>query len=179
MLWSFLCLVTAIFPLLSVDKVESLLFMWITYAYFWHLSTHWNCRMSGGYLIMVCGWFASGYFSEASNAKDNVLEIFHLIQVSRCLQHLAQCQLTNWQIVLIMLTVLITGQSVRSLRAKEGLPLLNQITGWVLLGTPVLLTLNQRSLLTRLYFLQSFLHSFHSSQIGNSRRPILNFSCIF
>lgn len=48
-----------------------------------------------------------------------------------------------------MLTVLITGQSVRSLRAKEGLPLLNQITGWVLLGTPVLLTLNQRSLLTR------------------------------
>ena len=38
------------------------------------------------------------------------------------------------QILLLVLTMLVTASSVYSLRSKRGLPLVNQVLGWAVLG---------------------------------------------
>ena len=38
------------------------------------------------------------------------------------------------QLAFLALSILITGSSVKNLQAKNGLPLINQVSGWVTLG---------------------------------------------
>ena len=40
----------------------------------------------------------------------------------------------DWKTTFIALAMIITGSSVRKLQAKAGLPLVNQVAGWVVLG---------------------------------------------
>ncbi|KAF8644368.1 hypothetical protein AX16_008507 [Volvariella volvacea WC 439] len=105
--WIAMSLVTGVFPLLSVDKKESL-----------------GTILFGGSCILA----AATTFSK---------EVFRYMR-ERGVKSWSQEVLTNvflGQGVLIVLTMLVTTGSVWSLQAKQGLPLVNQIAGWVLLVT--------------------------------------------
>ncbi|EMD35215.1 hypothetical protein CERSUDRAFT_107194 [Gelatoporia subvermispora B] len=95
--WSGACLVTAIFPLLSVDKQESLPEI-----------------LSGG-ALMVCAGIAGAIFLPVNSGAEK--------KRSRAVIAI-QCSL-------IVASMLITLSSVLSLRGKLGLPLLNQVSGWI------------------------------------------------
>ena len=41
------------------------------------------------------------------------------------------------QLVLILASMSVTASSIRNLQAKTGLPLMNQVLGWVVLGTRI------------------------------------------
>ncbi|CAA7259378.1 unnamed protein product [Cyclocybe aegerita] len=101
MFWTLSCMITAIFPLLSVDKSESLLTITL-----------------GGAIILLSGASAAYY-------------------VLKTEKHLQKCRilfkLFFFQGILIALTMLITSSSVKSLQDKKGLPLFNQVAGWVIL----------------------------------------------
>ncbi|KAJ7921090.1 Phosphatidylinositolglycan class N-domain-containing protein [Mycena leptocephala] len=89
--WTASCLVTGIFPLLSVNKTESL-----------------PAILAGGFCMIGVGTlFAAG------NLPKPVFRLFML------------------QVILIALAMTITSSSVHRLRAKLGLPLLNQVAGWI------------------------------------------------
>lgn len=47
------------------------------------------------------------------------------------------------QIGLILLAMIVTPSSIASLQAKRGLPLGNQVVGWLVLSTPSLFTFTQ------------------------------------
>ncbi|KAJ7157155.1 Phosphatidylinositolglycan class N-domain-containing protein [Mycena filopes] len=91
-LWTASCLVTGIFPLLSVDKTESV-----------------TAILAGGVCILVIGTLGVG------NASKSASRLF-----------IAQA-------ILVVLTMGITASSVYHLQAKLGLPLLNQVAGWIVL----------------------------------------------
>ncbi|KAJ6520377.1 Phosphatidylinositolglycan class N-domain-containing protein [Mycena sanguinolenta] len=94
-LWTASCLVTGIFPLLSVDKTENVL----TIA-------------AGGLCMAVAG----AVFSRTiPNMRKPLIRLFVA------------------QGILIVLAMVITSSSVYHLRAKLGLPLLNQAAGWIVL----------------------------------------------
>lgn len=57
--------------------------------------------------------------SKASNPKDYLSE-----------------SILGAQIGLIMLAMFVTRSSIASLQAKQGLPLGNQVVGWLILGMP-------------------------------------------
>ncbi|KAG6917065.1 hypothetical protein DXG01_004037 [Tephrocybe rancida] len=104
--WAVLCLVAAIFPVLSVEKQESL-----------------SAILSGGCLVLVCGglvalWVLGNVERQKGGASRHILTSLFMIQA-----------------VLIIATMLVTSSSVRSLKAKQGLPPVNQILGWIILGT--------------------------------------------
>ncbi|KAF8204456.1 Phosphatidylinositolglycan class N-domain-containing protein [Mycena galopus ATCC 62051] len=94
-LWTASCLVTAIFPLLSVDKTENVLVI-----------------IAGGLCMMVAGTVFSW---TVPNMRKPLFRLFMA------------------QAILIALAMVITSSSVYHLRAKLGLPLLNQVAGWIVL----------------------------------------------
>ncbi|KAK0203761.1 Phosphatidylinositolglycan class N-domain-containing protein [Desarmillaria ectypa] len=101
-LWMASCLVTAIFPLLSVDKKEAL-----------------SSILLGGVVMLLTGAFMIEQV--ARSASRSLLSVFY-----------TQC-------LLIVVTMIVTASSIRCLQAKTGLPLLNQISGWIVLSMSSLL----------------------------------------
>ncbi|KAJ7738485.1 Phosphatidylinositolglycan class N-domain-containing protein [Mycena maculata] len=99
-LWPVSCLVTGIFPLLSVDKTESL-----------------PAILAGGLCMIVVGTLLlrAGPLHSAEDVPKPV------------------SRLLLGQTVLIALAMAITSSSVYHLQAKLGLPLLNQVAGWIVL----------------------------------------------
>ncbi|KAJ7664945.1 Phosphatidylinositolglycan class N-domain-containing protein [Mycena rosella] len=98
--WTASCLVTGVFPLLSVDKTESLLAI-----------------LAGGLCMIAAGTlFYRATLPSAGNAHQTVFRLFVA------------------QVILIVLAMLITSSSIRHLQAKMGLPLLNQVAGWIVLS---------------------------------------------
>ncbi|KAJ7919305.1 Phosphatidylinositolglycan class N-domain-containing protein [Mycena leptocephala] len=93
-LWTVSCLVTGIFPLLSVDKTENVLSI-----------------VSGGLCMIAAGIV----FSRTVPQSAGLTRLFVA------------------QGILIVLAMIITSSSVYHLKAKLGLPLLNQVTGWIVL----------------------------------------------
>ncbi|KAJ7606827.1 Phosphatidylinositolglycan class N-domain-containing protein [Roridomyces roridus] len=98
-LWTASCLVTAIFPLLSVDKTESL-----------------PTILAGGASMILAGMLF------AQRIPGTVPKTLFLGQG-----------------ILIALSMLVTSSSVYHLQAKLGLPLLSQVSGWIVLITASLL----------------------------------------
>ncbi|OCH87853.1 PigN-domain-containing protein [Obba rivulosa] len=96
--WSSACLLTAIFPLLSVDKQESL-----------------PAILSGGVLMLGAG-IAGVIFVPVLN--DGEKKRFSMVIIVQCL--------------LILASMIVTLSSALNLRAKLGLPLLNQVSGWII-----------------------------------------------
>ncbi|KAJ3517601.1 hypothetical protein NLJ89_g404 [Agrocybe chaxingu] len=101
MFWTLSCMITAIFPLLSVDKSESLLTITL-----------------GGAIILLSGASAAYYVLKTEKHLQKCRILFKLFFL---------------QGILIALTMLITSSSVKSLQDKKGLPLPNQVAGWVVL----------------------------------------------
>ncbi|KAJ7201338.1 Phosphatidylinositolglycan class N-domain-containing protein, partial [Mycena pura] len=99
-LWTASCLVTGVFPLLSVDKTESILAI-----------------LAGGLAMLATGalFFRMRVLGPAGNV------------------HGPQSRLFAAQAILIPLAMAITSSSVRHLQAKLGLPLINQVAGWIVL----------------------------------------------
>ena len=52
----------------------------------------------------------------------------------------------NWQTTFISIAIIITVSSASDLQAKAGLPLINQVIGWVILGEWILLLLFLRDI---------------------------------
>ena len=74
--------------------------------------------------------------------------------------------LVGVQVGLIGLAMYVTSSSLRSLQAKQGLPLGNQIIGWAVLGTYILHSLSISCIADHSQFSPSLFPSFtHSSQI--------------
>lgn len=95
--WMSSCLVTGVFPLLSVNKREELYMI-----------------MCGGAMILAVG---AGCTRLASNSTPKAVKLSVIIQAS-----------------LILLAMTITASSVKSLQAKQGLPIINQTSAWVILA---------------------------------------------
>lgn len=95
--WMMSCLVTGIFPLLSVNKREDLYMI-----------------MCGGAMILVVGASCTRL---ASNGVPKAVKSSEIIQAS-----------------LILLAMIITASSVKSLQAKQGLPIINQTSAWLILA---------------------------------------------
>ncbi|KAI4518455.1 PigN-domain-containing protein [Schizophyllum commune Loenen D] len=96
-LWPLVCLASAVFPMLSVDKTESL-----------------GMILAGGACILTTSYVVYRARVEAT-ASLRPKQVFVL------------------QALLIALSMLVTASSVRSLQAKLGLPLVNQVVGWIIL----------------------------------------------
>lgn len=62
----------------------------------------------------------------SSNGNDNNAQSASLDYSSKCI--------IGFQIGLIFLAMIVTKSSVSSLQAKQGLPLGNQVIGWIILG---------------------------------------------
>ncbi|KAG6873897.1 hypothetical protein C0995_009676 [Termitomyces sp. Mi166 len=102
--WGLVCLSAAVFPVLPVEKQESL-----------------PAILLGGCMILVCGVFSARWvLNEAERVKGK--------QSRQALTALFIIQVT-----LIVAIMIITASSVRSLQAKQGLPLPNQVLGWIVL----------------------------------------------
>ena len=136
--WAALCLATAVFPLLSVHKEESVptmcvLFPSLSLSLSLYLSASLDpppCfvdvvtdvgvqtnSLAGGLGMLLAGLL--GALSHDASASP------HRLRITTALA--AQC-------TLVLLSMLVTARSAASLRAKRGLPLLNQVAGWVILG---------------------------------------------
>ena len=92
-------------------------------------------RLFGGIgIICFGGVFAVGVIGASPN--DAGLKHSFVIQVktSRTTKHC--CSYFSLQLLLIAASMGITASSAVSLQAKKGLPILNQISGWSVLGTP-------------------------------------------
>ncbi|KAH7912055.1 Phosphatidylinositolglycan class N-domain-containing protein [Hygrophoropsis aurantiaca] len=92
--WASTCMITAIFPLLSVDKEESLMTILI-----------------GGGIMLLAG---IGYTFRLEDKK---------------------LQRSVWiQLLFILSSMVVTASSVINLQNKRGLPLLNQVSAWIILA---------------------------------------------
>ncbi|KAJ7665103.1 Phosphatidylinositolglycan class N-domain-containing protein [Mycena polygramma] len=95
-LWTVSCLITSIFPLLSVDKTESV-----------------PAILAGG-VCMLAGGLAF-FRTTFVTMRKSLVRLFVA------------------QGILIVLAMVISSSSVHHLQAKLGLPLLNQVAGWIVL----------------------------------------------
>ncbi|CAH0050033.1 unnamed protein product [Clonostachys solani] len=120
--WVVSCSVMSVFTLLPANKLEDV-----------------NQILSGGSLMVLVGLF---YLS----MEDYVLADFSWTRkATQAKQNsLIGRTLVGIQIGLIILSMLVTRSSVLSLQAKNGLPLGNQITGWIVLVTSFLIPLAYR-----------------------------------
>ena len=84
--------------------------------------------MVGGTIMMFAGLFLAPMF-----IGTKLFRLF-LKQVSLTFSF-AFSSLIFQQSYLILVTMIVTASSIRNLRAKTGLPLLNRIVGWAVLGT--------------------------------------------
>jgi hypothetical protein len=60
-IWAVLCLVNGIFPMLSVEKTENLLSVYVLTFYQSFRNDKFIPRVLGGFLIILCGWIAGSY----------------------------------------------------------------------------------------------------------------------
>lgn len=120
--WVASCSVMSVFTLLPANKLEDV-----------------NQILSGGSLMVLIGLF---YLS----MEEYVLADFSWTrQAAQAKQSsLIGRTLAGVQIGLIVLSMLVTRSSVLSLQAKNGLPLGNQITGWIVLIASFLIPLAYR-----------------------------------
>ncbi|KAK7063739.1 PigN domain-containing protein [Favolaschia claudopus] len=93
-LWTVSCLVTGIFPLLSVDKNESVITI-----------------IAGGVCMLVAGFLYSRTIPTLGRSLRRLFVI---------------------EGILVVLAMLVTASSAYHLKAKLGLPLLNQVVGWII-----------------------------------------------
>ncbi|KAG5642681.1 hypothetical protein DXG03_002339 [Asterophora parasitica] len=102
--WAALCLVAAVFPVLSVEKTESL-----------------PTILAGSTLVVVCGRLGASSaletveHSKGKKSRDVLAYLFGI------------------QSAMVVIMMFITASSVHSLQAKQGLPLVNQVSGWITL----------------------------------------------
>ncbi|KAG5952232.1 Glycosyl phosphatidyl inositol anchor synthesis, partial [Claviceps cyperi] len=112
-LWAVSCFIMSIFTLLPAMKVESV-----------------SLIMLGGFIMFSIGLLYLGF-------EDYVLSDFTWTAKTRSPRNkgksLIQRSLTGIQVGLIPLSMLVTRSSALSLQAKHGLPLGNQVAGWVIL----------------------------------------------
>ncbi|KAF8626715.1 hypothetical protein AX17_006482 [Amanita inopinata Kibby_2008] len=130
LVWGASCTASGMFPLLPVDKSESLVMI-----------------VLGGIVILAVGWVCMPYVVRSVEKRSG----------SRGAEAL---KVSLWtQMALIIVAMLVTASSARSLQAKRGLPLRNQIAGWIVLGlssmSPFLHPEKHRTISSRLmtYFL--------------------------
>lgn len=72
----------------------------------------------------------------ASNGVPKAVKSSEIIQVGSCkLCHVINSFVSKAS--LILLAMIITASSVKSLQAKQGLPIINQTSAWLILGTLV------------------------------------------
>ncbi|KAG5727447.1 GPI ethanolamine phosphate transferase 1 [Termitomyces sp. T112] len=108
--WGLLCLSAGVFPVLPVEKKESLITILV-----------------GGCLILLCGGFSALW----------VLHEVERLKGKKSRQALTALFLI--QATLVVTTMIITASSVKGLQAKQGLPLPNRVLGWTVLAvSPVL-----------------------------------------
>uniref|UniRef100_D8QID5 GPI ethanolamine phosphate transferase 1 n=1 Tax=Schizophyllum commune (strain H4-8 / FGSC 9210) TaxID=578458 RepID=D8QID5_SCHCM len=99
-LWPLVCLASAVFPMLSVDKTESL-----------------GTILAGGVCILAASYVV--YWARVqATAGLRAKQMFSALV----------------RALLIALSMLVIASSVRSLQAKQGLPLVNQVVGWIVLA---------------------------------------------
>ncbi|KAG6880001.1 hypothetical protein C0992_008208 [Termitomyces sp. T32_za158] len=136
--WGLVCLSAAVFPVLSVEKQESL-----------------PAILTGGCLILTCGVCAGLWtLNEVERVKGK--------KSRQALTTLFICQA-----ILIVGIMIVTARSVRSLQAKQGLPLHNQVLGWAILGIYLTLTIDGRHLRDSLQVVSSVL-AFSSGSSGHT-----------
>ncbi|TFK61033.1 PigN-domain-containing protein [Pluteus cervinus] len=99
-LWLLICSASSVFPLLPVDKKESI-----------------RAIIASGVSILAIGYLNAQHLL----SKPGMRVLFTV------------------QAILIFLTMVITESSVAHLQAKVGLPVFNQISGWILLVTSSIL----------------------------------------
>ncbi|KAM6496316.1 Phosphatidylinositolglycan class N (PIG-N) domain containing protein [Amanita muscaria] len=130
LVWGLSCFVTAVFPLLPVNLAESLVMIEI-----------------GGTVMLLIGRACMPYVVRSVEKRSGQRGADALKMRLRI------------QIALIILSMIITASSVRNLQAKLGLPLRNQIAGWIVLVVsatlPFLHQANHRTISARVmtYFL--------------------------
>ncbi|KAI0270500.1 Phosphatidylinositolglycan class N-domain-containing protein [Gloeopeniophorella convolvens] len=107
--WSAVCLLTAVFPLLRVDPSEDLP----------AIPANARCRVLGGACMLLVGGLAVLKISERESPAYRLASAI--------------------QLFLIIFSTRITISSVRSLQAKLGLPLFNQVSGWIVFALATLL----------------------------------------
>ncbi|KAH0582173.1 hypothetical protein H2248_011824 [Termitomyces sp. 'cryptogamus'] len=100
--WGFLCLSAAVFPILPVQRSESL-----------------PAILMGGFLILACGGVSAIW----------ILNDVERVKGKKSRQTLAS--LFNIQAALMVSIMIITASSVRNLQGKRGLPFPNQVLGWI------------------------------------------------
>ncbi|KAG6000977.1 Glycosyl phosphatidyl inositol anchor synthesis [Claviceps maximensis] len=140
-IWASSCLVMSIFTLLPAMKVENVPLI-----------------MLGGGVMFLIGLLYLGFensvlleFSVTAKTstprkqeKPLVQRSLTGIQLMQFNMHTAECLLNATQIGLIPLSMLVTRSSALSLQAKQGLPLGNQVAGWLVLIFSLLLPIFYR-----------------------------------
>jgi hypothetical protein len=101
------------------------------------------CSVAGGVTILSTGligaYHAAGGMIGSPRRRRSFM-ILTMIQVSRdrCMisleSELADELIMDWKTTFIAIAIIITVSSASKLQAKAGLPLVNQVVGWVVLG---------------------------------------------
>ena len=108
------------------------------------------CSIAGGVAILSTGLLGAYYAAGGMIGKPRLRRSFlilTMIQVShdRCMiSWKVNCRrglIMNWKTTFIAIAIIITVSSASKLQAKAGLPLINQVIGWVILGEWILLLL--------------------------------------
>jgi phosphatidylinositol glycan class N len=87
--------------------------------------------MCGGAMILAVG---AGCTRLASNSTPKAVKLSVIIQVgSFKWSHVVNSFVIKASLILLAMTI--TASSVKSLQAKQGLPIINQTSAWVILGT--------------------------------------------
>lgn len=88
--------------------------------------------------VGICGWLGGfGTVISPKQSKRVMLQV--CTQISMIFRSLTVAV----QITLLLLSMAITASSASSLRAKRGLPLVNQVVGWIVLGNSPSLLFHQ------------------------------------
>ncbi|KAM0325545.1 hypothetical protein ACHAQA_007532 [Verticillium albo-atrum] len=121
-LWFISCLVMSIFTLLDANKVENT-----------------NLVVLGGLLMAAIGLaylVLEDRILAAPPKKDQNTQAKAALPIARAL--------TGVQVGLVLLSVVVTRSSSLSLQARQGLPLGNQIVGWIVMVVSLLMPLAHR-----------------------------------
>ncbi|PFH47133.1 hypothetical protein AMATHDRAFT_152882 [Amanita thiersii Skay4041] len=104
LLWGASCAVTGLFPLLPVDKSENLLLIEL-----------------GGVVMLVIARVCMPYVMRSVEKRSGTIGA-EALKIRLYVQ-----------MALVIVSMVVTASSVRSLQAKLGLPIWNQIVGWIVL----------------------------------------------
>ena len=98
--------------------------------------------MAGGVTILSAGLLGAYHAAGGLIGKPRIRRSFlilTMIQVSRdrCMiswEWIADELIIGWKTTFIAIAIIVTVSSASKLQAKTGLPLVNQVVGWVVLG---------------------------------------------